>query len=417
MSDLLWPGDERAGRLMTDSALLRAMVAVESAWLAALVDLEVAEAGAADDLADLAADDDLPAIAAGAEAGGNPVIPLVALLRSRLGERSPAAARWVHQGLTSQDVLDTALQLCLRDVTDRLERELRTQVTTLAALATQHRATVMVGRTLTQHAVPVTFGLKVATWLTGVLEAADDLHRAAGRLSAQLGGAAGTLAATTALAGQAGRGDAARTALEVTTQTSRALGLAGRPPWHTSRATVTRLGDALASCTDAWGRIANDVLTLSRPEIAELAEPVADGRGGSSAMPHKTNPILSVLVRRAALAGPPLAAQLHLASADARDERPDGAWHTEWSTLRTIARRAVVAADQTTELVRGLTVDVDRMRANAAASDDLLAEARAVAARSGGGPTVGWPEDYLGATELLIDVALDLAAAHGKDQR
>jgi 3-carboxy-cis,cis-muconate cycloisomerase len=393
------------------------MVAVESAWLAALVGLGVAEADAADDLADLVTDDDLTAIAAAAEAGGNPVIPLVALLRSRLGDRSPAAARWVHQGLTSQDVLDTALQLSLREVTDRLERELSSQVTSLSALAAQHRETVMAGRTLTQHAVPVTFGLKVATWLTGVLEAADDLHRAAGRLSAQLGGAAGTLAATTQLAGQAGRGDPARTALDVTTHTSRALGLAGRPPWHTSRATVTRLGDALASCTDAWGRIANDVLTLSRPEIAELAEPVADGRGGSSAMPHKTNPILSVLIRRAALAGPPLAAQLHLASADARDERPDGAWHTEWSALRTLSRRAVVAADQTTELVRGLTVDADRMRTNATASDDLLAVARSMAASSGGGATVGRPEDYLGATDILIDVALDLAAAHGKDRR
>ncbi len=417
MSDLLWPGDERAGRLMTDSALLQAMVAVESAWLAALVDLGVAEADAADDLADLVADDDLPAIAAAAEAGGNPVIPLVALLRSRLGDRSPAAARWVHQGLTSQDVLDTALQLSLRDVTDRLELELRSQVTSLSALAAQHRDTVMAGRTLTQHAVPVTFGLKVATWLTGVLEAADDLHRAAGRLSSQLGGAAGTLAATSALAVQAGLRDGPHVALDVASQTSQALGLAGRPPWHTSRGTVTRLGDALASCTDAWGRIANDVLTLSRPEIAELAEPAADGRGGSSAMPHKSNPILSVLIRRAALAGPPLAAQLHLASADARDERPDGAWHTEWSTLRTIARRAVVAADQTTELVRGVIVDADRMRTNAAAADDLLAEARAVAARSGGAVTVGRPEDYLGATDLLIDLALDTAGRHREDRR
>jgi 3-carboxy-cis,cis-muconate cycloisomerase len=225
------------------------------------------------------------------------------------------------------------------------------------------------------------------------------------------------MAATTALAVQAGHRDGPSTALEIATRTARSLGLAGRPPWHTSRATITRVGDALASCTDAWGRMANDVLTLSRPEIAELAEAVAEGRGGSSAMPHKTNPILSVLVRRAALAGPPLAAQLHLASADARDERPDGAWHTEWSTLRTIARRAVVAADQTTELVRGLTVDADRMRANAAAAEDLLAEARSVAARSGGGATVGRPEEYLGATDLLIDLTLDSAGRHGEHQR
>ncbi len=174
---------------------------------------------------------------------------------------------------------------------------------------------------------------------------------------------------------------------------------------------MTRVGDALVGCTDAWGRVAGDVLTLSRPEIAELAEPRADGRGTSSAMPQKANPILSVLIHRAALAAPGLAAQLHLAAAEAHDERPDGAWHLEWSTLQLLARRTVTAAAEATELLSGLRVDADRMQANAAAaSDDLLAEGRSVVGDSEA-PALTGPSDYLGASDLLIDAAVARARA------
>ena len=126
------------------------------------------------------------------------------------------------------------------------------------------------------------------------------------------------------------------------TEAAAALQLDDAVPWHTNRSAVTRLADALVATTDACGRIANDVLVLARPEIGELAEP--PGRGGSSTMPHKANPVLSVLVRRAALAAPALAAQLHLAAAESVDERADGGWHVEWSALATLARRTVVAA-------------------------------------------------------------------------
>ena len=191
MADLLWPGDERAGEVFTDTAFLDAMVAVEQAWLDAL-----AAAGIADSarLAGIVGSADVDRIAAGAEAGGNPVIGLVALLRERTG------SSWVHRGLTSQDVLDTALVLCLRDAVARVRDDLRRQAVALAGLAREHRATVMAGRTLTQYAVPITFGLKVATWLQGVVAAADRLDRCP-TLPAQLGGAAGTLAAPTELAG------------------------------------------------------------------------------------------------------------------------------------------------------------------------------------------------------------------------
>jgi len=410
MSDLLWPGDDRAGDLMGDSSLLHAMVQVESAWLAALVELKVADPGAADDLSGLVSDDDVARIASTAEDGGNPVIPLVALLRSRVEERNSAAARWVHRGLTSQDVLDTALQLSLHQVIGRVGDELRVQVTALAGLIEQHRRSVMPGRTLTQHAVPTTFGLKAATWLHGLLDASEDLTRAATGLAGQFGGAAGTLAASAILAEQAGLDDSGERATDLAAHACETLGLPWAPPWHTARARVTRVGDALVGYTGALGRIANDVLVLSRPEIAELGEPHGEGRGGSSTMPHKSNPILSVLIRRAALAAPLAGAQLHLAAAAAVDERPDGAWHTEWPTLQSLARRTVVAASQASELLSGLRVDAERMRSNAdAAADDLLAEDRSLGADLG---TPHAPGDYLGANDLLIDAVLVRARNH-----
>jgi 3-carboxy-cis,cis-muconate cycloisomerase len=290
-------------------------------------------------------------------------------------------------------VLDTALVLNLRDVVARIGADLSRQITALSGLADRHRGTRMAGRTLTQHAIPITFGLKAATWLNAVLDARDILAAAA-ELPIQIGGAAGTLAAPTALAGSPER------ALDLVTVTAATLGLPARPPWHTARAPFTRVADALVTCTDAWGRIANDVLLGGRPEVGELAEPAAEGRGGSSAMPQKQNPVLSVLIRRAALAGPPLAATLHLAAAEAVDERPDGSWHTEWSTLRTLARRTVVAGAQTAELLEGLRVDAHRMAATlGAAGPGIDAERR----------KMGDDGPYLGATDRLIDATLDRA--------
>ena len=224
-------------------------------------------------------------------------------------------------------MLDTALVLGARATTALLLDSVDRQVAALARLAQRHRGDLMAGRTLTQHAVPITFGLKAAQWLQGVLDARDDLR--ALRFPVQLGGAAGTLAAVTELAGDS---DAA---LFLVAETARILRLDRVPSWHTSRAPLTRYADALVRATDAMGHIANDVLLLARPEIAELAEPAVAGRGGSSTMPQKANPVLSVLIRRAALAAPAQAAQLHLAAASTLDERPDGSWHTEWTALAT----------------------------------------------------------------------------------
>jgi len=314
MTELFWPGDRRAGDLFTDRAFLEAMVAVEAAW--AGVELAVPE-GALD-----------------VEAGGNPVIPLLAALRAAHPDVT------LHEGLTSQDVLDTALMLLLAETFATVEDDVRRIMARLDALAVEHRETPMAGRTLTQPAQPITFGDKVASWAYGVREARIDLEGCA--FPVQCGGPVGL-----GLARQA--------------ELAERLGLDDAPPWHTVRRPVTRAGDALVATTDACGRIARDVLVLSRPEIGELSEAVG---GGSSSMPHKANPVLSVLVRRAALTTPMLAATLHLAAADQVDERADGAWHAEWDTLRLLARRTAVAAAQTAELLEGLRVHPERMAHN-----------------------------------------------------
>jgi 3-carboxy-cis,cis-muconate cycloisomerase len=340
MADLFWPGDERASLAFDQGSFLETMVEVELAWLRAS---RSSGAPAVDEHQDLATAADAEEVALAAEAGGNPVIPLIALMRARLRERGATqAADWLHRGLTSQDVLDTAMVLCARATAHGVVRDLDALVASLASLAGRHRADALMGRTLTQHARPITFGLKAAQWLQGVLDARDQLR--ALRWPGQFAGSVGIGLTQSAAACEL-------------------LDLDDVPPWHTVRTPFTRYADALVATTDALGHVADDVLVGARSEVGELAEPVAEGRGGSSSMPHKHNPVLSVLVRRAALTLPGLASQLHLAAADTRDERPDGAWHTEWSTLATMSRRALVASSQAAELVAGLRVDTTAMAA------------------------------------------------------
>ena len=311
MSELFWPGDHRAGALFGDRAFLEAMVAVEAAWAGAELDV--------------------PEVDLDVEAGGNPVIPLVAALRAA----HPDVA--VHEGLTSQDVVDTAVMVMLRDAVAIVWERLGAAQGAVRRLDESHGRVPMMGRTLTQPAQPITFGHKLGTWNAGLVESAAEL--ASLTYPVQVGGPVGTTS----------DGRAALAAR---------LDLADAPSWHTNRRAITRVGDALVATTDACGRIARDVLELSR--TGELTESTG---GGSSSMPHKHNPVLSVLVRRAALTTPMLAATLHLAAADQVDERADGAWHAEWDTLRLLVRRTAVAASQTAELLDGLQVHADVMRA------------------------------------------------------
>lgn len=398
MTDLFWPGDHRAGALMSDGAFFDALVSVETAWLATLVENGIAPAEAIADLTTLVRRGDMESVAAGAERDGNPVTGLVAVLRSRA---ESATAQWLHRGLTSQDVVDTALMLCLRDALAAVGEQLHSQVRVLAGLVRTHRDDPMLTRTLTQPALPGTAGLKFAVWLGAVLDAADTLGSVPAP-AVQCGGAAGTMAAAAELAGSAD------IAMTLTGALAAKLTLAPAHPWHTSRSRFTRAGDALVTCCDSWGHIANDVSVGGRPEIGEFAE---GSGGGSSTMPHKSNPVLTVLLRRAALAAPPLATTLHAASAASVDERSDGGWHAEWATLRTLARHTVATASQATDLLTGLRFDAGRTSANLAAAQGIHAEQHTMAQLSGhetGGA-------YLGATSLLIESALDRATTYLKE--
>ncbi|WP_436698577.1 lyase family protein [Nocardioides sp. BYT-33-1] len=380
MSGLLRPGAHRAAGVADDAAVLAALLRVESAWARALVAAGIATEAEAAQVAAAAAglDVDLPALAAASEAAGNPVVPLVALLRDAAGD----AAGAVHRGLTSQDVVDTALVLLARDAVALVRADLVAAGDALATLARAHRDDVAVARTLTQWAVPTTFGLRAAQWLAGVDDALAGLDRLV--LPLQYGGAAGTRALLGDLAGPG--------AVAAPAALAAALDLDGTDlPWHTRRAAVTAIGDALTTVTDALGVVAGDVLLLGRPEIAETREGAVAGRGGSSTMPHKQNPVLAVLVRAAARQAPGLAAQLHLAAADAVDERPDGAWHAEWPVLTRLLEIAVTAASQAAELVAGLRVDTGAMAARA----DLATATGALDGRGG-----------VGEAGRLVDLAL-----------
>ena len=242
MTDLFWPGDHRAGTLMSDRALLAAMVAVEQAWLDTLIGARIAPESAPTDLGEHLADGDLESIARGAEVDGNPVTGLVALLRERTEQPT---AQWLHRGLTSQDVVDTALMLCVRDALARIREELADQVRTLSRLAEIHRATPMLARTLTQAALPSTARCESgAVAVRGTGRRGNTCRAEAAGPGRRCGGHPGRGRRADRLGG---RCDEPERSLAV------ALRLEPSPPWHTTRSVVTRIGDALATCCDAWG--------------------------------------------------------------------------------------------------------------------------------------------------------------------
>lgn len=357
-----------------DAAYLQALLDAETALVRAREALGQAPPGTARAVA--AAGDargyDLGSLAARARAGGNPVIPLVADLTAAVAAHSPQAAAQVHRGATSQDILDTAAMLVAAGALRTVLADLDRTAAALARLAAEHRDTPMAGRTLTQHAVPTTFGLKAAGWRSLVLDARDRLAAVLARLPVQLGGAAGTLAAFTDPV-EPDPGAAIRLVEAYAAETGLAV---PDLPWHTLRTPVADLAGALALTSGALGKIAADVLVLSRTEIGELAE---GGGGGSSAMPHKANPARAVLIASAARQVPALAAVLYGAVA-AEDERPPGAWHAEWQPLREALRTTGGAAEAAAALTEGLRVHSGRMRENLDATGGLVVSERLAAA-------------------------------------
>jgi 3-carboxy-cis,cis-muconate cycloisomerase len=261
--------------------------------------------------------------------------------------------------------MDTATMLVAARTLDLVLADLTRTERALARLAAEHRDTAMPGRTLTQHAVPTTFGLKAAGWRSLVLDARDRVRTVRDRLPAQLGGAAGTLAAFTAYG--------AEDATALPAAYARELGLAAPElPWHTLRTPIADLAGCLAFTAGALGKLAADVLVLARTEIAELAE---GSGGGSSAMPHKANPVRATLLAAAARRAPGLAATLY-GSLAAEDERPAGAWHAEWEPLRDLLRLTGGAARDAAELTEGLRVRADAMRRHLDLTHGLIVSER-----------------------------------------
>lgn len=352
----------------------------DQAWVAALLEAEaaLAVAGARTGLVPSAAAArivdacrslavDPAALGEAATASGNPVVPLVRELERAVG---PEFGAHVHRGATSQDVMDTAMILVARRALDLVVADLTTAGASAGSLAQRHRDTVMPGRTLLQHAVPTTFGLKAAGWLVGLEGAGDRLRAVRDALPAQLGGAAGTLSA----GGPDGPALAEAFAAE--------LGLTAPVlPWHTLRLPIADMAGALGAASGVLAKVAVDVVLLAQSEVGEVWEG-APGRGGSSTMPHKRNAVAAVAARAAARRAPGLVATL-LANMEQEHERAAGAWHAEWLPLADLLSTVGSAAAWIADCLACLQVDSARMRDNLSAAGSVEAVAGALAADLG----------------------------------
>jgi 3-carboxy-cis,cis-muconate cycloisomerase len=375
------PGDEEGpgaaglfGAIVTTDEL--AAATSDRAWVQAMLDAEVVLAMAAEttglvpegtypavrDAGD-AAHFDPDELGRSARLGGNPVIPLVAQLRDRVG---PEFGDWVHFGATSQDILDTAAMIVAERAGELIEQSLGSLCEGCAELCERHRTTLMVGRTLLQHALPTTFGLKAAGWLVEAFNALDSLGAARSRLPVQLGGAVGTLAAF----GESG--------VDVLDLMAEDLGLVvPTMPWHTDRSVMVDLASALGTVAGAGAKIAWDIGLMMQSEVREVFEPASEGRGGSSTLPQKRNPVGTAAVLSAHRQASALVSVFFGAMAN-EHERAVGGWQAEWQTLTSLLRLAGGVAAQVAETVRGLEVDADAMAANLARSGDVLLSERIV---------------------------------------
>ena len=311
-------------------------------------------------------DYDLEAIGYEAELAGNIAIPLVKALTAKVAEE---ARGYVHWGATSQDVIDTAFMLCARHALHIIRGDLKETMAALAGLVEAHRGTLMAGRTLLQQALPITFAYKAAMWLSGLTGAAVRLREAEERAVAlQFGGAAGTLAAFGT------QGLAVRHAL------AKRLGLQEAPvTWHAERGRVLEIAHALAALSGACAKPASDIALMMQSEVGEVFEPAAPGKGGSSTMPHKRNPVGAIAIRanHRRIAG--FTATIVM-SLEGEHERSAGSWAAEWETLRDLFCLAAGSLERLREMLQGLEVDPVRMRDNLDAALGLpLAESLAMA--------------------------------------
>lgn len=364
-SGLLDPlfGTHAADSALCDRARLQGMLDFEAALAAAEAKAGVIPASAVASIAAVCRAElyDITALGTATALAGNPAIPLVKALTAQVQARDAEAARYVHWGATSQDAIDTGLVLQLRAALDVMAGDLDRLMAACAQLAETHQKTPMAGRTWLQQALPITFGLKAAGWLDALLRHRVRLRDLRSRvLVLQFGGAAGTLAAL----GDKGQAVSEALAAELRLQLPSA-------PWHAHRDRLAELAAAFGLLTGTLGKIMRDVALLMQTETGEAFEPAGEGRGGSSTMPHKRNPVAAAAVLAAAARAPGLVATM-LAAMPQEHERGLGNWPAEWIALPELARLAAGALANTATAVSGLEIDAERMRANLDATNGLL---------------------------------------------
>jgi 3-carboxy-cis,cis-muconate cycloisomerase len=359
---------EALSEVFSDKSVLQAMLDFEIGLARVESGMGIIPESAARAIASVQADAfDIPKLSRESLLGATPGIPLSKALTELVRSRNSEAAKFVHWGATSQDVSDTALVLLLKRAQPIVAADLTRLVTALRRLAEEHRSTVMLGRTLLQAAPPVTFGLKAAGWLRSIDRGKERLEECFSEAQlVQFGGASGTGAAL---------GDKE---IAVGRALAEELGL-GYPdaPWHTHRDQMAALMCACGILTGALGKMARDISLLMQGEVAEVAEPDSSGRGGSSTMPHKRNPIGCAVTLAAAHRVPGLVAS-YLSAMIQEHERAVGGWQSEWSTVSSIIQNMGLAAASMAEVAEGLTVDEKQMRANLEATRGAIFAERAM---------------------------------------
>jgi 3-carboxy-cis,cis-muconate cycloisomerase len=346
-----------------DAAYLQHMLDFEAALARAEAATGVIPARAATPIANAckAGAFDLGALAEAATRSGNLAIPLVKALTADVAKADADAARYVHWGATSQDVIDTAGMLTLRAAIDALLPDIDRAIVGFARLARRHRDTAVVARTWLQHALPMPFGLKLAEYAAALHRSRTRLKRLRSEaLALQFGGAAGTLAAL----GDKGWVVAERLAQELKLPLPDA-------PWHTHRDRIAEAASVLAIVAGTCGKIARDIQLMMQTDVAEAFEPSGEGRGGSSTMPHKRNPVAAATALAAATMAPNLAATIFAAQVQDH-ERSAGPWHAEWPTLPMLLLVTSGALAAIVDIAEGLEVDAARMRVNLDATGGLI---------------------------------------------
>ena len=398
LAPMLSSGPMRA--ICDDAATLQHMLDFEAALARAEAAAGVIPKGAAEPIAGAckASAFDLSILAEAAPRSGNLAIPLVRALTAHVAKADAEAARYVHWGATSQDLIDTAAMLTLRAGFDVLAADLDRAIRGFAALTRKHRNTPVVARTWLQHALPMPFGLKLAEYAAALNRSRLRLIRLSkDTLALQFGGAAGTLAAL----GDKGLVVAEKLAKELKLPLPEA-------PWHTHRDRIAEAASALAIISGTCGKIARDVSLQMQTDVSEAFEPSGEGRGGSSTMPHKRNPVAAASALAAATMAPNLAATI-LAAQVQEHERSAGPWHAEWPTLPTLLLVTSGALAAIVDIAEGLEVDVARMRVNLDATNGLImAEAIAFALAE----TIGKSEAH-----RLVEAASKQAVSERKHLR